>query len=288
MNKNMDRDQPGENRKALRPPKSPPHAPPTDWNKSADWYDDLVGEGGHFHHERTIIPGLKRMLKLASGQHLLDVACGQGVICRAFAQDGVRVTGIDMAPDLIQLAKQRTRFPNLESYHEADARRLTDFVTPPDNGFDAACCVLAIANMTPLSPVWRSIAALLKPHAPLVVVLLHPCFRVPRSSDWHYSAVAQQQSRTVSQYLSSAKLPIEMHPGKPSGEITYTFHRPLQAYLNTSVSAGFFIEHMEEWISEKRPPKGIRYEAMERARKEIPLFLAFKARRFVAKNDTSG
>lgn len=262
----------------------PVRAPSTDWNKSAQWYDELVGERGHFHHEKTIIPGLRRMLKLKPGDHLLDVACGQGVICRAFAKDGIRVTGVDMAPDLIDLARQRMEFPGLESYHVADARRLTDCIQPPGNGFDAACCVLAIANMTPLSPVWKSIAALLRPGAALAVVMLHPCFRIPRSSDWNFDAAANRQARTIGQYLTSSKIPIDMHPGQPSSEVTQTFHRPLQAYVNTLVSAGFLIEHLEEWISEKRPPHGSRFAAMEQSRKEIPLFLAIKARQFHPKN----
>ena len=275
----------GELRNDFRPADRPITAPPTDWNSSAHWYDDLVGERGHFHHERTIIPGLKRILKLKAGEHLLDVACGQGVVCRAFAQAGVRVTGVDMAPDLIRLAQQRAQFPELESYHEGDARQLDEFIKSPNNGFDAACCILAIANMTPLSPVWRSIAALLKPRGSLAIVMLHPCFRVPRHSDWYFDAGAHKQARTVSQYLTSTKIAIEMHPGNPTSDLTHTFHRPLQAYFNTLSSAGFLIEHMEEWISEKRPPKGVRYDAMERARKEIPLFLALKARYFAAESD---
>ncbi len=285
MKKTKHSNRTGAQRKDFRPVNKPISTTPTDWNNSALWYDDLVGERGHFHHERTIIPGLKRILKLNAGQHLLDVACGQGVVCRAFAQMGVRVTGVDMAPELIHLAKQRSQSEELEDYYEGDARQLADFIKPPPHGFDAACCVLAIANMTPLSPVWRSIGALLKPRGTLVVVMLHPCFRIPRASDWYFDAVALKQARAVSQYLTSANISIEMHPGNPASELTHTFHRPLQAYFNTLSSAGFLVEHMEEWTSEKRPPKGVRYDAMERARKEIPMFLALKARYFAADND---
>ena len=252
--------------------------PTSDWNQSADWYDELVGDRGHIHHEKTIIPGLKRMLQLESGRCLLDVACGQGVVCRAFARDGVRVTGVDLAADLIQLARQRMEFPQLERYYQGDARHLDAAIPAGEARFDAACCVLAITNMTPLSPVWESIGRLLKPQSALAVVLVHPCFRIPRASNWHFDAANNRQLRTVGQYLTSGKFAIEMHPGTAPGEMTYTFHRPLQAYVNTMASAGFFIEHLEEWTSVKHPPKGRRYEALEQARKEIPLFLAIKAR----------
>ncbi len=274
MKNNRDKNQ------AARLPKSKERKvlPTSDWNQSADWYDELVGDRGHIHHEKTIIPGLKRMLKLESGMCLLDVACGQGVVCRAFARDGVRVTGVDLATDLIQLARQRMEFPQLERYYQGDARHLDAAIPAGESRFDAACCVLAITNMTPLSPVWESIGRLLKPQSALVVVMVHPCFRIPRASNWHFDAANNRQFRTVGQYLTSGKFAIEMHPGTAPAELTYTFHRPLQAYVNTMASAGFLIEHLEEWTSVKHPPKGCRYDALEQARKEIPLFLAIKAR----------
>lgn len=262
----------------LRAGHESPKSVPSDWNQSADWYDELVGERGHIHHERTIIPGLKRLLKLEPGQRLLDIACGQGVVCRAFAADGIRVTGIDLAEDLIQMARRRVQHTERERYYRGDVRHLMDVLPKSEAGFDAATCVLAITNMTPLSPVWQSLAAFLKPQGALVIVLLHPCFRIPQNSDWHFDEAGNRQLRTIGRYLSSSKFAIQMHPGAAPGEMTQTFHRPLQAYVNTLASAGFFIEHLDEWISTKRPPEGRRFEATERARREIPLFLAIKAR----------
>ena len=45
------------------------------------------------------------MLPLAADQHWLDVACGPGIVSRALAPRVARVTGVDMTPAMIELAR---------------------------------------------------------------------------------------------------------------------------------------------------------------------------------------
>ncbi len=249
------------------------------WGHVGAWYDELVGQDGTDHHQDIIIPGVLRMLNLKAGDRFLDVACGQGVLCRAMAKIGVRAVGIDMAASLVDAANQRREDFSLETYVQGDARKLEACSALSAGGFDAAACILAIANITPLSPVWQGIYAALKPGGKLVVVLLHPCFRIPKKTAWQWDQQQQVQHRLVDGYLTSEKIPIAMHPGSDPDDTTTTFHRPLQAYMNTMGSAGLWIDHIEEWISGKIPPKGVRFAAMDKSRREIPLFLALRALR---------
>jgi SAM-dependent methyltransferase len=46
-------------------------------------------------------------LALPTGARILDVGCGSGWLCEYFARLGYNVTGIDISPDLIQLARER-------------------------------------------------------------------------------------------------------------------------------------------------------------------------------------
>ncbi len=150
--------------------------------------------------------------------------------------------------------------------------------------FDAVTVVLAIQNMTPLSPVWQACREVLKPGGVVIVVMMHPCFRVPRQSDWYWEeAGGGVQARLVRQYLTSTPVAIQMHPGlaaygKDDATTTH-FHRPLQAYVNTLGNAGLLIDHIEEWPSHKKSQPGPRQAALDRARKEIPMFLALRARK---------
>src|SRR5438034_1376617 len=112
-----------------------------------------------------------RLLEVASGARVLDVACGQGVLCRALAQAGARVTGIDAAPALIEAARRRNRSDRLAiDYRVGDARKL-DVETAT---FDAAVCILAIQNIAPLSPLWEGCRHALVPGGKPIVVLMHP------------------------------------------------------------------------------------------------------------------
>ncbi|MGH7822738.1 MAG: class I SAM-dependent methyltransferase, partial [Candidatus Binatia bacterium] len=212
-----------------------------------------------------------------AGERVLDVACGQGVVCRALAESGMAVTGIDLSPGLIAAAERRNQSERLPiEYRVGDARRLAEVAEPAS--FDAAVCILAIQNMAPLSPVWEGCRRTLRPGGRLVVVMMHPCFRVPQASTWGWDHRAEAQYRRVDRYLSSSRADIRVHPGSDPSQTTPSFHRPLQAYLNTMGSAGLLIDRVQEWTSHKTSPPGPRKAALDRSRKEIPMFLALRAR----------
>lgn len=259
-------------------PSVPGSTPPSHWGQVAGWYDQLLQDQGSAHHQKVIIPGVLRMLEATAGQRILDIACGQGAVCRAIARKGARVLGVDAADALIQFARDRCEHPELETYICGDARKLPEIQALGEATFDAAICVLAIQNMTPLSPIWQGCRRLLKTGGHLIVVMVHPCFRVPHKSSWQWDEKLAAQYRRIDSYLTSEKVPISMHPGSSPETTTLTFHRPLQAYVNTLGSAGLLIDHLEEWTSHKLPPAGKRFDALDRSRKEFPLFLALRAR----------
>jgi 2-polyprenyl-3-methyl-5-hydroxy-6-metoxy-1,4-benzoquinol methylase len=248
------------------------------WQHVAGWYDALVGEGGSEYQQKVVIPRTLRLLEARAGERVLDVACGQGVLCRALAAQGVRVTGVDAAPAMIEAARRRSDSDRLViDYRVGDARRLDEVVDA--EAFGAVVCVLAVQNLAPLSPVWGGCRRALEPGGRLVVVMMHPCFRIPRTSQWGWDDRTGRQYRRIEQYLSSTRTEIEIHPGSNPSQTTPTFHRPLQAYVNTLGSAGLAIDRVEEWTSHKTSPEGPRKRALDESRREIPMFLALRARR---------
>jgi 2-polyprenyl-3-methyl-5-hydroxy-6-metoxy-1,4-benzoquinol methylase len=267
----------------------------------AEWYDALVGDEGSEYQREVILPGIMRMLKIENrksktekgesgleGIKVLDLACGQGVLCRKLAAAGCDVVGIDAAEPLIAAARRRNDADRMAiAYRVGDATKLLVegklAAGLEAESFDAVTIVLAIQNITPLSPVWQACRAVLKAGGALVVVMMHPAFRVPRESDWIWDEKTQTQGRVTRQYLSSSTIPIQTHPGLAahgkSESTTTHFHRPLQAYINTLGNAGLLIDHVEEWASHKTSQAGPRKAALDKARKEIPMFLALRARK---------
>ena len=265
-------------RPGAKPAAKPQGTGMTDWNPVADWYDDLVGDAGSEFHREVILPGTMRLLAAKRGDHVLDLACGQGVLCRLLAANQVESTGVDAAPDLIAAAKDRqpsVRPPSAAAHFVVgDARDLRQF---PANRFTVAACVLAVQNIHPLNGLMTAAARVLKPMGRLVIVVMHPCFRGPKETAWGWDAAAGVQYRRVDRYLIPRKEPIVTHPGSAPDGYTWSFHKPLNAYVKAMRSAGLLVDAMEEWPSHKRSDSGPRAGAENVAREEIPMFMAIRA-----------
>jgi ubiquinone/menaquinone biosynthesis C-methylase UbiE len=213
-----------------------------------------------------------RLLALQPGEAVADVACGQGALARLLAARGAEVTGVDAAPELVRAARERG--PEAIRYHVADARELS-FV--PADHFAAAACVLAIQNIQPIAPVFEGVARLLRPGGRFVLAMMHPAFRSPKETRWGWDAESGVQFRRVDRYLLPRKSPIITHPGKTPDVYTWTFHRPIGAYVKALRNAGLLVDALEEWPSHKSSEPGPRAAAENAARKEIPMFLALRA-----------
>jgi ubiquinone/menaquinone biosynthesis C-methylase UbiE len=244
----------------------------TDWENVADWYDRLVGEQGSEFHQKIVLPGVLRLLNAQREQKALDIACGQGVLCRLLASAGVKVVGIDAARALIAAARKHGG-EGIE-YHVADARELAFL---PDQSFDLAACVLAIQNIHPIQPVFDHVSRTLKPGGKFVMVMMHPSFRITGQSAWGWDEEKKIQYRRIDSYLIPRKTPIVTHPGQRPDVYTWTFHKPLEAYVKAMSRAGLAIDALEEWPSHKTSTSGPRASAENTARKEIPMFMALRA-----------
>jgi ubiquinone/menaquinone biosynthesis C-methylase UbiE len=246
--------------------------PKTDWSGVAQWYDELVGDTGSEYHREVVLPGTLRLLSLRAGEKAVDVACGQGVLCRALHERGVKVTGVDASQELIRTARQRSG--DAIRYQLGDARDLSFL---PPNDFAAVACVLSIQNLHPIKPVFAGIERLLIPGGKLVMVMMHPCFRGPKETSWGWDEQNQVQYRRVDRYLLPRKAPIVTHPGSDPHQYTWTFHKPIEAYVKALRQAGLLIDAMEEWPSHKTSTSGPRAAAENLARAEIPMFMAIRA-----------
>jgi SAM-dependent methyltransferase len=68
---------------------------------------------------------LVKRARVRSGQRVLDVACGTGVVSVTAARLGARVTGLDLTPELLERARENARIAAVEvDWHEGDAEKL--------------------------------------------------------------------------------------------------------------------------------------------------------------------
>lgn len=261
-------------KKKPTPSAKKPYSVPSSWEKVGKWYSTLVGDEGHYYHRNIILPGILRLLELhpKTPARLLDVGCGEGVLARALPEQ-VSYCGIDASPSLIQIAKRK----KIEKAHFI----LADATRPlPLKGqtFSLATIVLALQNMPHPEKVFKQIAAVLEPGAKLIIVLNHPCFRVIQGSDWQVDREQMKQYRRISHYMSERRTSIRLNPSKgEESKVTYTYQYSLATIFEALTHAGFVVDGLEEWCSDKKST-GAMAQVEDDARREIPLFLALRAR----------
>ena len=262
----------------------------TSWGGVASWYDEYLNDGDTYQ-AKVIWPNLKRILAIGSDgksdpkkMHLLDLACGQGYFSFLSAQEGADVIGLDIAPELIKVAKARAE-KSAQGGPRFDVAPSHKLGAVSDQSKDIVTCVLALQNIKELDETIAECARVLKKKGRFVFVLNHPSFRVPQYSDWHFDTKKMIQARTVWKYMQETTIAIDMNPGlgasKGKGDaaknMTYSFHRPLQLFIKLLAKHGFYIRRLEEWCSHKKTEAGPRKEAEDRARKEIPMFMCIEA-----------
>jgi len=81
-----------------------------------DRFSRYMEQGARMFYEQLDVP---------AGSQLLDVACGSGQVALWAARDGVNVTGVDIAPNLVLRAQARANAEGLKAcFIEGDAEAL--------------------------------------------------------------------------------------------------------------------------------------------------------------------
>lgn len=255
-------------------PNSPKKDNDTSWEPVKGWYQNLVGKEGHYYHQKVIFPGLDKLIswKTIKEGALLDLACGTGILASQLPPS-IPYVGVDIAPGLIQKAKKEDKNP-LHHYLMADVSKPLQL---DRMDFSHAAIILALQNIEMPLTVFKNAYRFLRKGGSFFIVLNHPCFRIPRQSSWGVDKPNKIQYRRIDRYLSAMKVPIAANPSKGEKSVeTYSFHYPLSSYAKWLHEAGFAIQVIEEWASDKVSEGGA--AAMEnRSRAEIPLFMLIQA-----------
>lgn len=106
-----------------------------------------------------------------SGAAVLDVGCGGGLLSEALAREGAHVTAIDLAPELVKVA----RLHRLESGLQVDyqLRSVEALAEERPGGFDAITCMEMLEHVPDPASIIRACHALLKPGGQLFLSTLN-------------------------------------------------------------------------------------------------------------------
>jgi ubiquinone/menaquinone biosynthesis C-methylase UbiE len=123
----------------------------------------LVSEdgGAHNDHYHSFL-----LQHLPSNCHrALEIGCGTGAFARRMAKRSEHVLALDLSPEMIRLARERsTQFPNIE-FRLADVLELT----LPAGSFDAIASIATLHHL-PLTEVLLKMKSALKPGGVLLIL----------------------------------------------------------------------------------------------------------------------
>ncbi len=199
------------------------------WDEYAAGYARYIAR-----RERDGLAGdaiLARLLELlgdVAGREALDACCGEGFLARVLAARGALVTGIDLAPRLVELARGKDP-------RGAIAYRVADLSRPlPElaGRFDLIGSYLALNDVADHRGFAAALAALAKPGARAVFALNNPYSAVVRG---HVADYFENGARGVYGGMSAAL----------GGEVSY-HHRTLEEYLAAFLAAGFRLARLAD------------------------------------------
>lgn len=218
------------------------------WEANAEIWDVRMGDEGNDFFNVLCWPSIASLLGVDSGQHVLDIACGNGLTSRRLAALGAHVTAFDFSANLIEKAKARPNYHSLITYHVIDATDEQQLLSLGHQKYDSALSNMALFDMADIETLFQVLPKLLKPNGIFVFSLTHPCFNNASSmhtmEEFDDGEIKTIYSVKISRYMSSYHATGLALRNQPKPQMY--FERPLHYYLNLGFQNGFVLDGFEE------------------------------------------
>jgi SAM-dependent methyltransferase len=172
---------------------------------------------------------------------VLDLGCGGGQNTIALAKMGAVAIGVDFAPEQLIIARNNAVKNEVEAqFLEGN---LNDSTTWPVGPFDIVLSVFAIEYVRDLLGLCRGVASRMTLGGRFVLCDLHPFVAAgdvigPELSNfWHRY-----------DYFDRREIPFAWNVA-PGAIKMYRYHRTLEDYVRSLISAGFIIDDLREPIA---------------------------------------
>ena len=151
-------------RAARTPPAEAPNADGTEIGKFdalASRFWDPKGEFSPLHLLNPVRARFVAERAPLAGARVLDVGCGGGLLCEALARAGAKVTGIDLAPGMIEVARLHATEQALDiDYRVASAESLAESAA---GAFDIVTSMEMLEHVPAPEPMIATLARLVRP-----------------------------------------------------------------------------------------------------------------------------
>ncbi len=141
-----------------------------------------------YHYEYHLQPFLKRVAAAAQGGKVIEIGCSQGIDLAELAKLGANVTGFDLSPRAIELARNRFKFEHLNgNFIVGNAEKMEI----PDASFDVVYSCGVLHHTPNIKQAFKEVYRILKPGGKIFIMLyskhslnnyVHVAFKIPYES----------------------------------------------------------------------------------------------------------
>src|SRR5512142_3171753 len=107
------------------------------WEANAETWDARMGDEGNDFFNVLCWPSIASFLDIQPDQHILDIACGNGLTSRRLAALGAKVAAFDFSTNLIEKAKARENPYSKIDYRIIDATNEEHLLDLGERQFDS-------------------------------------------------------------------------------------------------------------------------------------------------------
>lgn len=140
--------------------------------RRAGYYD--IAFGRPVGHEAAFLVDLHRALRGRAPGSVLELACGPGYHARALARMGLRVTGLDLRPEMVAYAADRAKAEGVAVDWIAGDMRYPPKIAPVDVALCAFDSLDYLLENDDIVAHFRAMAAALAPGGIYVAEMTHP------------------------------------------------------------------------------------------------------------------
>src|SRR5262245_32369411 len=148
-----------------------------------DRFSRYMEDGAHQYYERLEIP---------PGARLLDIGCGSGQLALMASREGFDTTGVDIAENLIERARERAAAERLNARFEVGDAEALPF---PDGGFDVVVSLIGAMFAPRPELVARELLRVCAPGGTIAM------------ANWTPSGFVGQMFKAIARFIAPSNMP---------------------------------------------------------------------------------
>lgn len=203
------------------------------WDESAQAWIEILGEHGDWGRRYVLDRPMLARLEGGGFRRAVDIGCGEGRFCRMMKALGIDTVGIDPTRALVERACERD--PDGD-YRVGRAESLD----LPDGSCDLAVSYLSLVDIADLDAAVAQAHRVLAPRGTFLVANLQSFNTACPTQGWSHEPDGSRRF-CIDHYLEPRTVWVTWR-----GIRIPNHHRPLEAYMQALLRAGFVLRHFAE------------------------------------------